>query len=68
MSYVWGVWCNADNSLHRDNMTEQEANDWVREWHEIAPNAKPNIFTVCRRPVGQWEIYLHDGFYTLSQG
>lgn len=57
MKYIWGVWCTVDNELHRDNMDEQEARWWVRTWNEdLAPNAKPDIFVVCRRPVGDWEI------------
>ena len=67
--YTWGVWCNTDMSLHRDNITEAQAHEWVRSWNEdVAPDAKPNIFTVCRRPVGDWQIYIQDGFYTLSKG
>jgi len=63
--YEYGIWFHgADSSdLHRWGFTEEEAREWLREWEEdIAPNGRPNIFTICRRPVGLWEVDV-DGKY-----
>lgn len=41
---------------HRRGMTEEEATKWVREWEEeIFPNARPGIFKVIKRLIGEWE-------------
>lgn len=64
--YIWGVWDTIDNTLHRNNMTEDEAREWVRSWNEdVLPNAKPNIFVVCRRPIGPWEIPLNNSMFSI---
>lgn len=69
-TYEYGVWLNgADTSdLHRWGMTEAEAVEWVREWEEeIAPQAKPNLFVVCRRPVGKWQVDLDGEFVEFER-
>ncbi len=54
-TYEWGVVCaRVPNEVHRDQMTEEQAREWVREFED--EGGKAGAFLVIRRPVGDWEI------------
>lgn len=57
--YEWGVWSNLANTIHREQMTEYDARNWVVSWVNDCGEAWPdavNMFSVCKRPVGEWEV------------
>lgn len=39
-------------STHREGMTKEEAEEWLRECEEMGLN----VFKMIRRPVGEWEV------------
>ena len=66
MSYEYGIWFHGTETsdLHRSGMSEEEAIEWLREWNEeVAPEARPNIFSICRRPRGEWEVEVDGEFH-----
>lgn len=62
--YEWGVWSNVSNSLWLAGMTQAEAEDWVRSWDALPDNGR-GLFSVCRRPVGGWELSLGEGMFSI---
>lgn len=68
--YEYGIWFNGNETsdLHRWGFTEEEATEWLREWEEeVAPNARPNIFAICRRKVGNWEVNVDGEFHEFER-
>lgn len=62
----WGVARDSEpNELHRGPMSEDEAREWVREWEDMAEEARArkdisararkDMFIVIRREVGPWQ-------------
>lgn len=66
-NYEYGIWLNGTDTsdLHRTGMTKDEAETWLREWEEMAPDAKPHLFSICRRPMGEWEVDVDGEFYVF---
>ena len=55
MEYEYGIAYRDDLSdPHRAGMTEDEARTWVADFAELG--GMPGMFTVIRRPLGEWEI------------
>ena len=58
--YEYVVWDNFDNVIHRGPWTdESEAIGWIDECRDIFPATAQidKIWSVRRRPVGEWETY-----------
>lgn len=57
MNYEYGVrWEGREEyGPHRTGMTEQEAIDWVKEFYEELPNAKPGLVYVIFRELSDWQ-------------
>lgn len=53
MKYEYGVMYK-DGEIHRWGYSEEEAEEWVREW--IDADGNPEAFKVCRRLIGEWEV------------
>lgn len=62
--YEYVVWDNSDNCIHRGPMSEDDCVNWIEECIEMFPNAKPGaiakLWTVRRRPVGDWESFDYE--------
>jgi hypothetical protein len=54
-TYEYGIgYANGDwDEPHRDNMTQEEAEQWMVEWVQMSGRRIP--FQVIRRRVGAWE-------------
>jgi len=57
--YEYCIWDNINNVLHRGPMTKMEAIEWMDDARDIIPDtAKINkLWSVRRRPVGEWEEF-----------
>lgn len=61
MNYEYVVWDNLDECIHRGPWPEAECVEWIDECRDLFPTAKPGaidkMWSVRRRPVGEWETY-----------
>lgn len=57
--YEYVIWDNFDGVIHRGPWPEQECIDWLDECREMFPRPEgvDEIWSVRRRPVGEWETY-----------
>ena len=58
MEYEYGIWCDADDTMHRGPWSKDEADEWMHVWYnECVPNnpKAQAMFRIVRRPVGRWE-------------
>ncbi len=53
--YEYGIGAGETQAMtpHRSDMTEEEADTWMREWVQMTGRRAP--FRIIRRPVGTWE-------------
>jgi hypothetical protein len=53
--FEYGIALRDDmTDLHRSGMTDDEAQDWMRDWVQMS--GRPWPFKIARRPLGEWEV------------
>lgn len=51
--FEYGITMKGRAGIHRNKMTREQAEQFVSEWLE--DGGPDDIFTIVRRPVGEWE-------------
>jgi hypothetical protein len=52
--YIYGIRNRRDGEIHRDNMTAEQARDFMdpEDWAPVDPT---RLYEIVRRPLGDWE-------------